>query len=149
MSIHNQVERLGELVNNHHYRKNCSDLFSTKFSRQQGEIRASQRLTANFPLTEVFRSDLEWGLVKFTQRMILQCIQVPLTKVSLTQVRKNCGLEGWKKHLVKRNRYALGPAYMEKSLSGLKGHMPTRATLSEPTSYTFPYKTWRAVYTVS
>ena len=68
MSIHNQVERLGELVNNHHYRKNCSDLFSTKFSRQQGEIRASQRLPANFPLTGVFLSDLEWGLVKFTQR---------------------------------------------------------------------------------
>ena len=28
----------------------------------------SQRLPANFPLTGVFLSDLEWGLVKFTQR---------------------------------------------------------------------------------
>ena len=64
-----------------------------------------------------------------------------MTKVSLTQVRKNCGLDGWKKHLMERNRYALGPVYMEKRLSRLKGHPPTRATLSEPTFQTFPYKT--------
>ena len=53
-----------------------------------------------------------------------------MTKVTLTQVRKNCGLDGWKKHLMERNRYALGPVYMEKRLSRLKGHPPTRATLS-------------------
>ena len=70
-----------------------------------------------------------------------QCIQVPVAKVTLTQVRKNCGLDGWKKHLMERNRYALGPVYMEKRLSRLKGHPPTRATLSEPTFQTFPYKT--------
>ena len=71
-----------------------------------------------------------------------------MTKVTLTQVRKNCGLDGWKKHLMERNRYALGPVYMEKRLSRLKGHPPTRATLSEPTFQTFPYKTWRTVYSV-
>ena len=65
-----------------------------------------------------------------------------MIKVSITQVRKNCGLEGWKKHLMKRERYALGPVYTEKSLvPRLKGHTPTRATLSEPTGHTFPYKT--------
>ena len=71
-----------------------------------------------------------------------------MTKVTLTQVRKNCGLDGWKKHLMERNRYALGPVYMEKSLSRLKGYPPTQATLNEPTFQTFPYKTWRIVYTV-
>ena len=36
---------------------------------------------------------------------------------------------------------------MKKSYRGKKGHSPTRATLGERPFHTFPYKTWRTVYT--
>ena len=40
----------------------------------------------------------------------------------------------------------LRPVHMEKSCPEWKGHLPTRATLSEPPFHTFPYKTRRTVY---
>ena len=40
----------------------------------------------------------------------------------------------------------LRPVHMEKSCPEWKGHLPTRATQSEPPFHTFPYKTRRTVY---
>ena len=45
-----------------------------------------------------------------------------------------------------QEHFFLGPVYMEKNCPGWKGHLPSRATLDEPTFHSFPYKTWRTIY---
>ena len=146
------------------YSREALELRIKLLGEHQDTARSHDDLSDIFYIKRDFKSALEQLEKAFEIQKEVLGEQHDTTKKTLEKVREIQSMVEWKilrKGLqdsqadIKALPYgkqgfgsciSLDPVFMEKSCSGLKGHLPTQATMGESTFHTFIYKRWWTVY---